>query len=93
MDNNDNRGRAAEARKQALKELLEGVAMVIGGIVVWLLGGDLNFVEGVTTRYESRSFMYLKAAGAGLIFVGAVLLITGLVHLAKSGRGGGKRGQ
>lgn len=76
------------ARKQALKELLEGVGMIAIAAVCRLLAGDLNFVEGVTTRYEGQSYMYLMAAAVGLAIIGAVLLVMGLVHLVKSGKGG-----
>ena len=83
----DKQARAA-ARKQALKELLEGVGMIALAAVCRLLAGDLNFVEGVTTRYEGQSYMYLMAAAAGLLLVGAVLLVMGLVHLVKPGKSG-----
>ncbi|MBD5084262.1 MAG: hypothetical protein HDT33_04150 [Clostridiales bacterium] len=83
----DKQARAA-ARKQALKELLEGVGMIVLAAVCRLLAGDLNFVEGVTTRYEGQSYMYLMAAAAGLLIVGAVLVVVGLVHLVKAGKSG-----
>ena len=83
----DKQARAA-ARKQAIKEILEGVGMIVFAAVCRLLAGDLNFVEGVTTRYEGQSYMYLMAAAAGLLFVGAVLLVVGLVHLVKPGKSG-----
>ena len=52
MDDKLNR---AAARKSALKELLEGAGMAALGALMWMLGGDFTFVEGVTTRSEGRT--------------------------------------
>ena len=87
----DKQNRAA-ARKKALKELLEGIGMIVAAAVCKLLAGDFDFVEGVTTRYESRSYIYLMAAAVGLALVGVVLLVMGLVHLVRPGKGGGDAG-
>ncbi len=86
MDDKLNR---AAARKSALKELLEGAGMAALGALMWMLGGDFTFVEGVTTRSEGRTQMYLMAA---LIIIGAVFLVLGLIHLARPGKGGKKEG-
>ena len=80
MDDKQNR---ATARKNALKELLEGAGMAALGAVMWVLGGDFTFVEGVTTRNEGRTQMYLMAGAAALIVIGAVFLILGLIHLIR----------
>lgn len=91
----DDKQNHAGARKKALKELLEGIGMTVLGAVMWMLGGDFTFVEGVTTRNEGRSQMYLMAAAAALIIIGVVVLVMGLVHLVRPGKGskddGGKR--
>ena len=58
------------------------------GAIMWMLGGDFTFVEGVTTRNEGRSQMYLIAAAAALIVIGVVVLVMGLVHLIRPGKGG-----
>lgn len=88
----DDKQSRAGARKKALKELLEGVGMTVLGAVMWMLGGDFTFVEGVTTRNEGRSQMYLMAAAAALIIIGVVVLVMGLVHLGKGGKDtGGER--
>lgn len=84
---NDKQNRAA-ARKKALKELLEGAGMTALGFVMWMLGGDFTFVEGVTTRSEGRTQMYFMAAAAALIIIGIVFLVLGLVHLVRPGKGG-----
>ncbi len=76
-------------RKKALKELLEGVGMTVLGAVMWMLGGDFTFVEGVTTRSEGRTQMYFMAAAAALVIIGVVFLVLGLVHLVRPGKGGG----
>lgn len=91
----DGKQARAAARKKALKELLEGVGMTALGAVMWMLGGDFTFVEGVTTRNEGRSQMYLMAAAAALIVIGVVFVVLGLVHLVKPGKNGGdaKRGE
>ena len=83
MDDKLNR---AAARKSALKEL---AAL---GALMWMLGGDFTFVEGVTTRSEGRTQMYLMAGAAALIIIGAVFLVLGLIHLARPGKGGKKEG-
>ena len=80
----------SEARKKALKELLEGAGMAVLGGVMLLLAGDFTFVEGVTTRNQGRSHIYLVVTAAALLIIGAVLFITGLVHLLRPGKGGGK---
>ena len=80
MDDKQNR---ATARKNALKELLEGAGMAALGAVMWVLGGDFTFVEGVTTRSEGRTQMYLMAGAAALIIIGAVFLVLGLIHLLR----------
>ena len=84
MDDKQNR---AAARKSALKELLEGAGMAALGALMWMLGGDFTFVEGVTTRSEGRTQMYLMAGAAALIIIGAVFLVLGLIHLARPGKG------
>ena len=84
----DKQARAA-ARKKALKELLEGVGMTALGAIMWMLGGDVTFVEGVTTRNEGRNQMYLMAAAAALIVIGVVFAVLGLVHLVKPDKNGG----
>ena len=91
----DEKQARAAARKKALKELLEGVGMAALGAIMWMLGGDFTFVEGVTTRNEGRSQMYLMATAAALIVIGVVFLVMGLVHLVKPGKNGGdaNRGQ
>ncbi len=89
MDDKLNR---AAARKSALKELLEGAGMAALGALMWMLGGDFTFVEGVTTRSEGRTQMYLMAGAAALIIIGAVFLVLGLIHLARPGKGGKKEG-
>ena len=76
-------------RKKALKELLEGIAMTVLGAVMWMLGGDFTFVEGVTTRSGGRTQMYFMAAAAALVIIGVVFLLLGLVHLVRPGKGGG----
>ena len=86
MEGKENR---SEARKKALKELLEGLGMTVLGVVMWMLGGDFTFVEGVTTRNEGRNQMYLMAAAAALIVIGVVFAVLGLVHLVKPGKNGG----
>ena len=88
----DEKQARAAARKKALKELLLGVGLLAAAVVARLLAGDLNFVEGVTTRYESRSYIYTMAAAAVLLIMGAAYLITGLVHLVKPGKSGGDAG-
>ncbi|MDE7003886.1 MAG: hypothetical protein K2P08_05580 [Oscillospiraceae bacterium] len=88
MDDKQNR---AAGRKAALKELLEGAAMAALGAVMWMLGGDFTFVEGVTTRSEGRTQMYLMVGAAALIIIGAVFLVLGLIHLIRPG-GGKKEG-
>ena len=84
----EDRHTRAAARKKALKELLEGVAMIAIGVVARLLAGDFTFVEGATTRYEGRTYVYLMALAAAMLIIGAVLLVMGLVHLVKPGKGG-----
>ena len=86
MEGKENR---SEARKKALKELLEGLGMTVLGVVMWMLGGDFTFVEGVTTRAEGRNQMYLMAAAAALIVIGVVFAVLGLVHLVKPDKNGG----
>ena len=85
MEDKENR---AEARKKALKELLEGLGMTVLGAIMWMMGGDFTFVEGVTTRAEGRSQMYLMATAAALVVIGVVFLVLGLVHLVRPGKGG-----
>ena len=87
----DKQARAA-ARKKALKELLEGVGMTALGAIMWMLGGDFTFVEGVTTRAEGRNQMYLMAAAAALVIIGVVFLVLGLVHLVRPGKDGKNTG-
>ncbi len=82
----------SEARKKALKELLEGLGMTVLGVVMWMLGGDFTFVEGVTTRAEGRNQMYLMAAAAALVIIGVVFLVLGLVHLVRPGKDGKNAG-
>lgn len=86
----DDREARAQARKKALKELLEGLGMAVLGALMWMLGGDFTFVEGVTTRSEGRTQMYLMAAAAALIVIGVVFLVLGLIHLIRPGKGGGQ---
>lgn len=89
----DDKNIRTAARKKALKELLEGAGMLALGVVMWLLGGDFTFVEGVTTRSEGSTQMYLLAAAAALVIIGAVFLVLGLVHLVrpiKRGEGAGR---
>ena len=81
--------RKAEARKKALKEMLEGVGMLLIGAVAWLLSKDFTFVEGVTTRSEGRTQAYLIAAAAAMLIIGSVLLVLGLVHLIRPPKNGG----
>ena len=83
------------ARKKALKELLAGIGLIAAAAIARLLAGDFTFVEGVTTRYEGRSYIYTMAAAAVLLIIGVVYLIMGLVHLVRPGKGGEdtKRGQ
>lgn len=84
----------AAARKKALKELLEGLGMTVLGAVMWMMGGDFTFVEGVTTRAEGRNQMYLMVTAAALVVIGVVFLVLGLVHLVRpGGSGGAKRGE
>ena len=84
----DDKHTRAAARKKALKELLEGVGMIVIAAVCRLLAGDFTFVEGVTTRYEGRSYVYLVAVAAALFIIGAVLVVMGLVHLIRPSKGG-----
>ena len=51
MEGKENR---SEARKKALKELLEGLGMTVLGVVMWMLGGDFTFVEGEIGRASCR---------------------------------------
>lgn len=85
MEDKENR---AGGRKKALKELLEGLGMTVLGAVMWMMGGDFTFVEGVTTRAEGRSQMYLMVTAAALVIIGVVFLVLGLVHLVRPGRDG-----
>ena len=59
MDDKESR---AAGRKKAVKELLEGAGMAVLGALMWVLGGDFTFVEGVTTRSEGRTQIYCMAA-------------------------------
>lgn len=83
----------AEARKKALKELLQGAGMAALGAVMWMLGGDFTFVEGVTTRSEGRTQMYLMVAAVAMLVIGAVFFVLGLVHLVRPGKGGKGAGE
>ena len=72
-------------RKSALKEILEGIGLMLLGVVCWLLSRDFTFVEGVSTRYETRSNINLIILAPVLLIIGAVVLVMGLVHLIRSG--------
>ena len=72
-------------RKNAFKEILEGIGLMLLGVVCWLLSRDFTFVEGVSTRYETRSNINLIILAPALLIIGAVVLVMGLVHLIRSG--------
>lgn len=88
----DDKESRAAGRKKAVRELLEGAGMAVLGALMWVLGGDFTFVEGVTTRSEGRTQIYFMAAAVGLIVIGVVYLVLGLVRLIRPGKGGGDGG-